>query len=164
MRDIQNEGMGFGDGGLPVGIDFDDPATLAMQREAHLDLDASAITRMEPDSLLVLLRFIVAPGGGRCRWNVSKYRLILLAHLAGLEGVADLSLTELAKQLDCTRALLSHYGCKMVDELAQAQVRGGKSQASRENYRASATAAHRRAGHRMSDAVAAPRATTGACA
>ena len=164
MRDIQNEGMGFGDGGLPVGIDFDDPATLAMQREAHLDLDASAITRMEPDSLLVLLRFIVAPGGGRCRWNVSKYRLILLAHLAGLEGVADLSLTELAKQLGCTRGLLSHYSIKIVDELEQAQTRGGKSRASREAYRKSATAAHRRLGHVMTDAPVTPGLAVAACA
>ena len=82
-----------------------------------------------------------------------QLRTIVLAHAAGLEGVADKTLAELAGELGCTRALMSLYAVRLTDELNQEMVRGGKRRESRETYRQSAIAAHRRAGHAIKQDV-----------
>jgi hypothetical protein len=56
-------------------------------------------------------------------------------------------MTELAEHLGCSKALFSHYATRLVDQLAEAQTRGGKSRKAREVYRQTATAYHARAGH-----------------
>lgn len=120
----------------------------------ELDADASGINDIPADALLVLLRFLVPAPRRKAirnakRWDIAQIRLIVLAHAAGLEGVADRSFAEIAAELGCTRAKLSLYATRMVDELGQDQVRGCKRRSSRAKYRDSATAYHSRAGHIM---------------
>lgn len=119
------------------------------------DDEASALSGIRPDALLVILRFIVPttkPGGAHSkkRWDVALLRLITLCHASGLEGVADLSQADLARELNCTRAILSLYATAMVDQLGQEQTRGGKRRQSRAVYRDTATASHIKRGHQMS--------------
>ena len=112
--------------------------------------DAAGLKSIPRQALLILLRFIFPPPNGTRPLRVAQLRLIALAHLAGLEGVGDRTLTDLAQELACTKSLLSLYSVRLTDQLGQAQVRGGKNRAARETYRQRALATHRAAGHRMS--------------
>ena len=161
MRDHEGNLMAYTDQEGWHSVDYTTPATLAMQHEDD-DLDAAEVRKIPPDALLVLLRFLI-PTDSSTRWRVATMRLAVLAHQAGLADVANLSQTELAVELKCTRALVSHYACQIVDQLAQAQPRGGKCRTARTVYRQSATEAHRKAGHRMSDSTTAPGSTVTAC-
>ena len=117
-----------------VGYDDQDPAELAMQREEG-DTDAQAICGMPRDGLATILRFVLPPTlTGVRKWRVAQMRYIALAHLCGVRGVAELSQTQIAKELGVTRALVSHYFTSIADRLAQAQTRHGRSKAAREVY------------------------------
>jgi hypothetical protein len=111
--------------------------------------DAARLKSIPRQALLHLLTFIFPTPGGPRPLRAAQLRLVTLAHLAGLEGIGDRTLTDLAAELGATRSLMSLYACRMVDQLGQAQVRGGKRREAREVYRKSATEAHRAAGHRM---------------
>ena len=132
-------------------IDWDSPDEQMMRAEEIEDEPAmqDGMRGIPPDALKRLLMFIIPPESSTQRWAVATKRLVTLAHLAGVEGVAEHSLATLAKQLDCTRAILSIHSLAIVDELGQEQTRGGKKRSSRETYSKSATAAHKRAGHNM---------------
>lgn len=112
--------------------------------------DAGELKSIPVDALLILLRFLIPIGStSRKRWRVAQLRLCVLGHAAGLQGVGDKSLATLAEELGVTRSLLSHYATRLVDELGESQVRGGKCRESREVFRDAATNYHRRAGHKM---------------
>ncbi len=112
-------------------------------------IDFEGIQAVPRQALLILLNFIFPAPGGTRPLRVAQLRLVTLAHLAGLEGIGNRTLTDLAAELGATRSLMSLYACRMVDQLGQSQVRGGKRREAREVYRQTATAAHRRAGHRI---------------
>ena len=117
--------------------------------------DAAGLKSIPRQALLILLGFIIPPPGGTRPLRVAQLRLVTLAHLAGLEGIGDRTLTDLAAELGATRSLMSLYACRMVDQLGQSQVRGGKRREAREVYKRTATEAHRRQGHKMKQDVAA---------
>ena len=150
-----------------INIDENSPDRIAARREAlhpeDLDFDhdlapddggetfdAAGLKSIPRQALLHLLRFVFPAPGGTRPLRVAQLRLVALAHLAGLEGVGDRTLTDLARELACTKSLLSLYSVRLTDQLGQAQVRGGKNRAARETYRQRALATHRAAGHRMS--------------
>lgn len=125
---------------IESGIDTDDDRT---------DQDVLALRSIPPDALLVLLRFIIGSSSTRKRWRVAQLKLCTLAHAAGMQTVGDKSLTELAKELLCTRSLLSLYSTRLADSLGLSQVRGGKSRSSREIYRKRAIECHAKANHKI---------------
>jgi hypothetical protein len=110
---------------------------------------AAQLKAIPRQALLHLLNFIFPPPGGPRPLRAAQLRLVTLAHLAGLQGVGDRTLTDLARELGCTKSLLSLYSTRLTDQLGQAQVRGGKSRAARETYRQRALATHRALGHHM---------------
>ena len=143
------------DSGRMAAIDWRDPADLLMAKEAMAGIDddaeanpdAGALVDIPSNALLVILRFLVGTDKGSGRWRVASRRLAVLAHAAGLETVAELTLAQLADELKCTRALTSLYAVKLVDQLGMAKVRGGRSREARETYRQRAIEAHKAAGH-----------------
>jgi hypothetical protein len=84
-------------------------------------------------------------------------KLCTLAHSAGMQGVGDRSLTELAQELGCTRSLLSLYSTRLADQLGLSQVRGGKRRLSRETYRQNALLSHQKRGNTLSTKEKQPR-------
>ena len=156
-----------GEDGHLINIDENTPARIAARKEAlhptdgddwDRDLgpddapetiDAAGMRSIPKQALLILLAFVFPPPGGTRPLRVAQLRMVALAHLAGLEGIGDRTLTDLARELGCTKSLLSLYSVRLTDQLGQAQVRGGKNRAARETYRQRALATHRAAGHRM---------------
>jgi hypothetical protein len=156
----------FTEGGHLVNIDSDSPDRILAKSEAwhpaddgtdaalapcngDETFDAAGLKSIPRQALLLLLAFIFPAPGGTRPLRVAQLRLVALAHLAGFEGVGDRTLTDLARELACTKSLLSLYSVRLTDQLGQAQVRGGKNRAARETYRQRALASHRAAGHRM---------------
>ncbi len=153
--------------GNAVGIDTDSPDKIMARSQSLHELDgddwdadlgpeddgetieAAGLKSIPRQALLILLNFIFPAPGGTRPLRVAQLRLVTLAHLAGLEGIGDRTLTDLAAELGATRSLMSLYACRMVDQLGQSQVRGGKRREARQVYRKTATEAHRRAGHCM---------------
>jgi hypothetical protein len=125
--------------------------------DAVADQDVLALKSIPPDALLVLLRFIISSNSKRKRWRVAQIKLCTLAHAAGMQGVGDKSLTELARELGCTRSLLSLYSTRLADQLGLSQVRGGKSRASRDTYRYNALISHQKRGNLLSTKEKTPR-------
>lgn len=131
---------------------------IEMEIEAGIDTeddeadhqDILALKSIPPDALLVLLRFIISNTSVKKRWRVSQLKLATLAHAAGMQGVGDKSLTELAVELGCTRSLLSLYSIRLADQLGINQVRGGKCRESREKYRKCALQSHIKKGNVLS--------------
>ncbi|MCE2960845.1 MAG: hypothetical protein ACK46A_00490 [Akkermansiaceae bacterium] len=126
---------------IEAGIDTDEDGS---------DEDVLALKSIPPDALLVLLRFIISSTSKKKRWRVAQLKLCTLAHAAGMEGIGDKSLTELAEELGCTRALLSLYATRLADQLGISQVRGGKCRESRETYRKNALKSHQARGNTLS--------------
>jgi hypothetical protein len=133
---------------IEAGIDFED---------AVADQDVLALKSIPPDALLVLLRFIIGQRPSRKRWRVAQLKLCTLAHAAGMQGIGDQSLTQLAKELGCTRSLLSLYSTRLADQLGLSQVRGGKCRESRETYRQNALLSHQKRGNTLSTKEKQPR-------
>ncbi len=156
-ENVEQRGIAFEDGVGLVGVDWNSPDSLAIQAEEAEEvdgLDLAGINKIPPEALLILLRFIISPAvqcrSRKQRWKTSQLRLVVLAHAAGLDDVAEMSLTQLASELGVTRSLMSWYAVRMTDELSpRGQVRGGKSRASREIYREVAIASHQARGHKM---------------
>jgi hypothetical protein len=121
------------------------------------DVDVLALKSIPADSLLVLLRFIIGQRPSRKRWRVAQLKLSTLAHAAGMQGVGDKSLTELATELGCTRSLLSLYSTRLADQLGLSQVRGGKTRSCREAYRKNALLSHQKRGNKLSTKEKQPR-------
>ncbi len=156
----------FSEDGHLVSIDESTPDRIMARKEALHPTDGDFDADFGPDddgetfeaaglksiprqALLHLLNFIFPPPGGPRPLRAAQLRLVTLAHLAGLQGVGDRTLTDLARELGCTKSLLSLYSTRLTDQLGQAQVRGGKSRAARETYRQRALATHRALGHHM---------------
>jgi hypothetical protein len=138
-------------------VDDMDPAAILMQAEDGEDDEQITLTRIEGiprDCLTTILRFVIPASTGVRKWRVAQLRLICLAHLVGIDGVADLSITQIADELGITKAALSHWNVRIADELLQAQSRAGKSKHARAEYSRAATLYHARAGHRLSDSSA----------
>ena len=134
--------------------DFRTPADAAMESEEYEGeqetIDLAGIRGIPRDALGVMLSFLIGPlREGRVYWPSALKRLIALASQAGCQGVADQSLAYHASKIGATRAALSHHAIRVVDELRDSKVRGGKSRASRETYRQSAILSHQKRGNRI---------------
>ena len=161
MESINTRSFCFHDDGQMAGVDHNDPCTLAMQRE-DAELDARELRAIPPDALRTILRLIIPAENSQVRWKVAVMRLATLAHLAGLDTVGNLSQTELARELGCTRGLVSHYAVRLADLLGESQPRGGRTHAVREAYRKRALKVHRAKSRTM--AAEAPGLAVAACA
>ena len=158
----------FDDHGAACGLDCNSPDRLLAKSEAwHPEddgtdadlgpedpgenIDLAGIKSIPRDALRTLLRFLVPTNSVSevKRWRMAQLRLALLSHMLDVDGIGSKSFEELGQELGCTRALLSLYSLRMIDGLQIDKCRNGKSRRSREVYRETATAAHRRAGHRM---------------
>lgn len=133
-------------------VDFRDPSKILMEIEDGDDgetIDCAGIAGIPRDALKKILDFVcdVRASGGTAQWRCRTLRLAALAHLANVQGVGEKTLTQLAGELGCTRASVSLYSIRIVDQLHQYQVRGGKRREAREAYRESAIRSHRAAGH-----------------
>ncbi|MCU0776111.1 MAG: hypothetical protein MUF86_00385 [Akkermansiaceae bacterium] len=110
--------------------------------------DTLALKKIPPDALKVLLRFLLPPGKtGKTRWRIATLKLATLANAAGVDEIGNMTLTDIARELNVSRALVSLYSLRLVDELGMNKVAAGKSRESRETFRRVAIEAHRRAGH-----------------
>jgi hypothetical protein len=152
-----------------VNIDEDSPLRLLARREPlHPDdpddfdadfrpddngerIDFEGIKAVPRDALKTLLRFLVPSNSvsEKKKWRMAQLRVALLSHMLNVDGLGALSFEELGKELECTRSLLSLYSLRIVDGLTLNKAPNGKQRSAREIYRQTATAAHRRAGHRM---------------
>ena len=123
---------------LAAGIDGGDPDTLAMRD-------------IPPDALAILIRFILGDQSRAksTRWQVAAIRLAVIAHAIQLDGVGDLSFEELGRQLGCTRATISLYNVRLLDQFGISKFRSSKSRQSRDIYRETAIAAHRKLDHKL---------------
>ncbi len=146
----------FDDDRRPTEIQWQDPLDDLVDAEEFAGcetMDAGGIQKIPPEALLILLRFLIrdreANSNNRKRWRAATMRLAVLASLAGLDGVADLSLAELGRELDCTRSLLSLYSVRMADSLNQRVSRHGRSKESRQRNREAAIRSHAERGHRV---------------
>jgi hypothetical protein len=135
-------------------IDWNDPSQQAVANEEIGDdetIDVADLKSVPREALRIILRFLIpAAGLPRRKWRVAQLRLATLAHLADVDDIGGQTLTEIAEELQCTRALVSLYHVRMLKTLNIPESRGGKSMASRAVYSQSASAAHIRAGHKMS--------------
>jgi hypothetical protein len=140
-----------------VAVDWHDPSDAAIEHEVELGIDDEgddenpdvlALKRIPADALLVLLRFLLPPGKtGKTRWRIATLKLAVLANAADCDEIGGLKLADIARELGVSRALVSLYSLRLVDELGLSKVRAGKSRESRETFRRAAIEAHRRAGH-----------------
>jgi hypothetical protein len=137
-------------------IDWHDPSDIAIEHEVELGIDDEddknpdtlALLQIPPDALKVLLRFLLPPGKtGKTRWRIATLKLATLANAAGVDEIGNMRLADIARELDVSRALISLYALRLVDELGLNKVAAGKSRESRETFRRAALEAHRRAGH-----------------
>jgi biotin operon repressor len=159
----------YAEDGTAVGLDQNTPDRIAARKEAlHPDdedydaafapddggetIDFDAIRNVPRDALKVLLRFLIPAHSpfARKRWRSMQLRTVILAHMIDLDGLGQKSFQQLGDELGCSRANLSLLSLRLVDGLSIEKSRNGKSRASRQVYRQTATEAHRRAGHRMS--------------
>jgi hypothetical protein len=163
----------FSEDGHLVSIDENSPARIAARREPLHDkdldfdhelapdddgerIDFEGIKAVPRDALKILLRFLIPSNSisEKKRWRMAQLRVALLSHMLDVDGLGSKSFEELGQELGCTRALLSLYSLRMIDGLGIDKCRNGKSRSSRQVFRKSATEAHRRAGHTMSDTPA----------
>ena len=119
--------------------------------ETAEQIDLAGLRSIPVDALLILLRYIVQPDSTTNRWRQAQVRVAVLSHMVNLDGIGSLSFTKLAQELGCSRALLSLRSLELIDGLAIDKTRNGKKRSTREIYRKTATEAHIRAGHRMTD-------------
>lgn len=136
-----------------IPIDWQDPSEQLMAAEEHEpddgNIDARGLGKVPGDAILILLRFLIGSQPGKQRWRTAQLRLAVLARAAGLDGIGGLSLEALGAELDCTRANLSLYSVRLIDQLGIAQTRGGKRRATRDTYRQAAIRSHKARGHKM---------------
>lgn len=144
------------EGKRSTAIDWDSPDELMMQAEIEAGIDTEgqavdtlALRKIPPDALKILLRYLLPAGRkGPARWSGAVLKLAVLSNAADVDDLGGMTFTDIAKELGVSRALVSLYSLKLVDELGINKVRAGKSRESREVFRQSALAAHKRAGHR----------------
>jgi hypothetical protein len=163
----------YGEDGTAVGLDKNTPDRILARKEAlHPDdedfdhdlgpedggevIDFGAIKSVPRDALKILLRFLIPAHSpfARKRWRSMQLRTVILAHMIDLDGLGQKSFQQLGDELGCSRALLSLLSLRLIDGLGIDKCRNGKSRSSRQVFRKSATEAHRRAGHTMSDTPA----------
>jgi hypothetical protein len=112
--------------------------------EDGLTIDLAGLRSIPVDALLILLRYIVQPDLPTNRWRQAQVRVAVLAHMVNLDGIGSLSFAALAKELDCSRALISFRSLELIDGLSIDKTRNGKKRSSRDTYRKAATEAHKR--------------------
>jgi hypothetical protein len=142
-----------------VPVDFASPDEILMQKEIEQGLcdggdnpDILALKKIPVDALRTILRLLIPPPGGysKTRWRVAQLRLAVMAHACELDDIGNMRLAHLAEQLECSRANMSLYALKLCDQLGLNKLPSGKRRETRETFRQSAIAAHRRKGHNMS--------------
>jgi hypothetical protein len=156
------------DNGSWVEIDSNTPAVMLARKEPlHPDdgdewdadlapddagefIDVDGIKDIPRDALQRLVLFLIPVNSAPARrWRISTLRLAIIAQMVDPDGIGKQSFEALAKELGCTRALLSWHSLKMIDSLKIDKLRNGKQRHTRETYRQSAIESHRRQGHRI---------------
>jgi hypothetical protein len=145
------------DSGRMAAIEWRDPADDLIEKEIALGIDTDdqpenpdtlALLQIPPDALKTLLRFLLPPTAkGKTRWRIATLKLATLANAAGVDEIGGMTLADIARELDVSRALMSLYSLRLVDELGLDKVLAGKRRETRETFRKCAIEAHRRAGH-----------------
>ena len=104
-------------------------------------LDVSGIGTIPKNALAVFAEFILAQKrGGGINFKTTMARLIALCHTLNVRDLRKVSLTSLAEQIGCSRALLSIYEVEL-REFGKLSCHGGKSLSARESYAKAASAA-----------------------
>lgn len=123
---IDDQGEGWHPG-LPVEEDEPEPEPIDED-----DLDR--LKCYDAEILKTLLRVLVFPDRGRAGNLKSAFaRLVALASALHVHGIGEKSLEYLAKEIGCTRALLSFYVVQLRD-FGGLDCHGGKSLKAREAY------------------------------
>lgn len=119
--------------------DYSCPLTQLMKAEEPIDedrtFDASGLKGINPDSLIVLLHFLM-PSGNPLRpgyFKTVSARITALCSALHVHPIGTHDLQSLAGAIGCTRSLISLYAVTLRD-LASLDCMGGRSNASRENY------------------------------
>jgi hypothetical protein len=111
-------------------------------------IDAAGIRSIPRDALGQLLRFLLPVTCRSGRWQMAAVRLAVVCRMLDVDNLGNLPLEALAKELGVTRSLLSQRQLQIADSFGMGKLRASKSAAARLSYKASATAAHRRAQER----------------
>lgn len=128
------------------------PLDLLMAAEEPEDdekLDLGGIVGIPRDALRQLVLFLLPRSNNRLRWPQAAARLAVIARILDVDDLGKEPLEKLAKELNCSRALLSLRTLELADGFGLGKLRSSKSAAARESYKISATESHRRQGHRV---------------
>ena len=103
--------------------------------DEHDKIDAGELGQIPVDALMILCRFLIPVSNPLTpsTWRTAAKRLCALSHQLQVDGIGNLSLADLAKALDCSRANLSLLCCEVRDK-GQLQHRAGRSAESRKHY------------------------------
>ena len=98
-------------------------------------LDVAGIGTIPKNALAVFCEFLLAKKRGSEKLNLRSTlaRLLVLAHSLDVCEMRKISLTDLARRIGCTRALLSVYQVEL-RQFGQLSCHGGKSATARESY------------------------------
>ena len=143
-----------GSGRHAILVDTRDPAQALMEAEEHDDtetIDFAAVKTVPAEALKILIRFLIPQTSKPSkRWRIAQLRLAVMAQMVDVDDIGSQSFESLARELNCTRALLCHHSLRMVDSLGMDKAKLGKRRESRAVYSAAATAAHKRRRERLS--------------
>ena len=124
----------------PSDLEFHEPADwthpidlIEPEEEAEETIDVENVGEIPVDAVAAIVRMLVPRcPKSRAGWDAALVKLAVVAWTV-LPDVRQHSFVTLSNQLDCTRALLSHYACSLRD-WAKLGCRGGKSEAARAIY------------------------------
>jgi hypothetical protein len=119
--------------------DYSDPLSQIMAAEEHTEEEEPMwvpdVGALPLNALAVFCRMVLPEGNplNPGFWRTATRRVAILSYAIGVENVRRLSLSDLAKPLGCSRALLSLLACELRD-FGGLDHRAGRSDQSREAY------------------------------
>ncbi len=118
------------------GVDYRLPVDILEPEDTQFsEIDLAGISGIPTDAIRVLLLFLLPEGSPRTPgyWKQVAARIAALAHALHLPIIGEISLTELAEAVGCTRSLLSLNACKLRD-FAALDCQAGRTTLARESY------------------------------
>ncbi len=114
-------------------------------------VDLAGIKDIPREALAILLNWLVGEPTRHTakRWRKCTLKVAAVSHMLNIQGLRELSLEQLGKQLGTTRANLSLYSLAVCDSAGIDKTFTGKARKSREVFSETTRAYHERAGHKM---------------
>jgi hypothetical protein len=136
--------------------DWNSPDQILMQVEEIGDdevVSLAGIQDIPREALAILLNWLVGEPtrNSSTRWRKTTLKIAAISHMLNVQGLRELSLEQLGKQLGTTRANLSLYTLAVCDSCGIDKSYTGKRRSARESYRLTARRSHEKRGHKMTN-------------